>query len=321
MRVPRGIIRVSERLNPAPAFDVLGDILETLRFRGSVFFRSDLAAPWGMSLSDMGAPRFHIVLSGECFIGSDAHDAVKAEEADIVMLPNGNSHWIADKPGRDLVPSIQAGRACELGNPLFQKGEITNRLMCGMVSYDQGASHPILDALPQVMHFSMLESAGPVWSVVKLIDAEMQGNQGGGSRIADRLTEVLFLQLLNHYVRENEEATGFLAALRDRRVYRALMLIHQEPEFNWTLTSLGERVGMSRATLVRRFQEVIGVAPIAYIADWRIMKAHSLVRYSATAFEQIADATGFASARTLSRAFQRHYGCTPTELRRSKNEP
>ena len=305
-----------ERLNQGPAFDVLGDILETLRFRGSVFFRSDLAAPWGMSLSATGIPRFHIVLSGECFVGSDAHDAVKAEGADIIMLPNGTSHWIADKPGRELVPSVRAGDACELGSPLFQKGEITNRLICGLVNFDQGASHPILDALPDMMHFSMLESAGPIWSVVKLIDAEMQGSRNRSSRIADRLTEVLFLQLLNHYVRENKEASGFLAALRDRRVYRALALIHKEPEFNWTLASLGERVGMSRATLVRRFQDIVGTAPMAYIADWRIMKAHSLIKYSTTSLEHVAEATGFTSARTLSRAFQRQYGCTPSNLRR-----
>jgi len=307
---------VPERLNQGPAFDVLGDILETLRFRGSVFFRSDLAAPWGMSLSATGIPRFHIVLSGECFVGSDAHDAVKAEGADIIMLPNGTSHWIADKPGRELVPSVRAGDACELGSPLFQKGEITNRLICGLVNFDQGASHPILDALPDMMHFSMLESAGPIWSVVKLIDAEMQGSRNRSSRIADRLTEVLFLQLLNHYVRENKEASGFLAALRDRRVYRALALIHKEPEFNWTLASLGERVGMSRATLVRRFQDIVGTAPMAYIADWRIMKAHSLIKYSTTSLEHVAEATGFTSARTLSRAFQRQYGCTPSNLRR-----
>ena len=309
-----------ERLIPEPPFDVLGDILETLRFRGSLFFSSELAAPWGISLSEMGVPRFHIILSGECFVGSGDQEVVKAERADIVMLPNGTSHWIADQPGRQLVSSTRAGEACELGSPLFQQGEITNRLMCGLVQYDQGASHPILDALPDIMHFSMLESAGPVWSVVKLIDAEMQSNQNRFSRITDRLTEVLFLQLLNHYLQENKDTSGFLAALRDRRVYRALTLIHREPEFNWTLSALGERVGMSRATLVRRFQEVVGVPPMAYIADWRIMKAHSLVKYSATPFEQIADATGFASARTLSRAFQRQYGCTPNELRRSHNE-
>ena len=193
---------VSERLipdsnSPDSNFDVLGDILETLRFRGSVFFRSDLAAPWGMSLSELGAPRFHIVLSGECFVGADGHDAVKAEEAAIVMLPNGGSHWIADMPGRNLVASVRAGEACELGNPMFQNGKITNRLMCGMVHFDQGASHPILDALPNMMLFSELDPAGSIWSIVKLIDLEMQSPQATGGRVTDRLTEVLFLQLLN----------------------------------------------------------------------------------------------------------------------------
>ncbi|MGI9262914.1 MAG: cupin domain-containing protein [Woeseiaceae bacterium] len=312
---------MSERLNQDKSFDVLGDILETLRFRGSIFFRSDLAAPWGMSLTETGIPRFHIVMSGDCFVGSDEHEVLKAGSTDIVMLPTGNSHWIADQPGRELVASERAGEACELGNPLFQTGEITNRLMCGMVRFELGATHPILEALPDMMHFSTLEPGGSIWSVVHLIDSEMRERQDQGSRIADRLTEVLFLQLLNHYVQHNDDATGFLAALRDRRVSRALTLIHQEPEYQWTLESLGERVGMSRATLVRRFQEVVGVAPMAYISDWRIMKAHSLIKHSVTPFEQIAEQTGFASARTLSRSFKRHYGCTPAQLRRTSSEP
>lgn len=320
MQVAERINRVSERLNRGPEFDVLGDILETLRFRGSIFFRSNLAAPWGIALPATGIPRFHIVLAGECFIGSERHPPVRAQRADIVMLPNGNSHWIADETDRDLVSSERAGEACELGDPLFQQGEITNRLICGLVEFDQGAPHPVLDALPDLMHFSMLESADPIWSVVKLIDMEMQGTENRRSRIADRLTEVLFLQLLNLYVGGDKEVSGFLAALRDRRVYRALTLIHQEPEFDWTLAALGERSGMSRATLVRRFQDVVGAAPMAYIADWRLMKAHSLIKYSTLPFDRIADSTGFASARTLSRAFQRRYGRTPAQTRRQHHE-
>lgn len=309
-----------ERLNNESPFDVLGDILETLSFRGSIFFQSDLAAPWGISLSKTEIPRFHIVLSGECFIGTEGHEAVRARETDVIVLPSGSSHWIADQPGRKLISSERAGRACELGNPLFQNGEITSRLMCGLVRFDQGASHPILDALPDVMHFPMLNRDGPIWSVIELIETEMSGRLGHGSSIADRLSEVLFLQLLNQFISESEEATGFLAALHDRRVYRALALIHREPGFDWSLTSLGEKVGMSRATLVRRFQEIVGAAPMAYINDWRIMKAHNLVKNSATPLEHIAEVTGFASARTLSRTFKRHYGCTPSELRRARNE-
>jgi AraC-like DNA-binding protein len=307
---------VPDRINKDETeFDVLGDVLETLRFRGSIFFRSDLAAPWGMSLDEANIPRFHIAMSGSCYVGSESVAPINVKHMDIVMLPSGRSHWIADKPGRKLIPSQQAGEACELGNPLFQNGEITQSLMCGLVNYDQASSHPILDSLPQVLHFPKLTSQDPIWMTVMLIESEMQRTRSKGSSIVDRLTEVLFLQLLNRYVHENQQLSGFFAALRDKRIHSALTLIHQEPEFNWSIAALGERVGMSRATLVRHFQSSIGLAPMAYILNWRMMKAYSLIKYSNANLEQVAEQVGFASARTLSKAFQRQYSCTPSELR------
>ena len=307
---------MSERLNEANDFDVLGDILETLRFRGSIFFRSELAAPWGMSLDEETFPRFHIAISGDCFVGASDDNGVRVRQNEVIMLPGGNPHWIADKPGRKLVPSERAGKACELGNPLFQHGEITNRLICGLVRFEQASSHPILDSLPDILHFQGLTPKAPIWQTVNLIDAEMQRTKGRGNSIIDRLTEVLFIQLLNHHINESKAPVGFLAALGDRRIHRALTLIHAQPEFDWSLSSLGERIGMSRATLVRHFQDAVGVAPMKYIMNWRILKAYSLIKYTSTPMEQIADSVGFASARTLGRAFQRHYDCTPSELRR-----
>jgi AraC-like DNA-binding protein len=309
---------VSERLNDGDGFDVLGDVLETLRFRGSIFFRSELAAPWGMSLEQDAFPRFHIAMSGDCFVGPSEEEAVRVKQSEIIMLPAGHAHWIADQPGRKLVPSERAGKACELGNPLFQKGEITHRLICGLVQFEQTSSHPFLDSLPEILHFPNLKAVGPIWSTVTLIDTEMHRTAGQSGLIIDRLTEVLFLQLLNHHISESKESAGFLTALRDRRVHQALSLIHAEPQVDWTLSSLGDRVGMSRATLVRHFQDAVGVAPMKYIINWRLMKAYNLVKYTSTSLEQVAEAVGFASSRTLGRAFHRHYDCTPSELRRGQ---
>ena len=310
---------MSDRINNDDfEFNVIGDVLETLRFRGTIFFSSELAAPWGMSLEQVGFPRFHVPLSGKFFIGTDNKDAIGVQDTEIIMLPNGSSHWIADQPGRKLIPSKLAGKACELGRPLFQQGQITNRLMCGLVKYDHAVSHPILDSFPQIMHFPELKPTDPVWMSALLIDTEMRSTQGNGSPIVDRLTEAFFLQLLNRYVSENREATGFLAALSDRRVHQALLLIHQELRLNWTLELLSERVGMSRATLNRHFQDTVGVAPMTYVLNWRIVKAYSLIKYSSATLDQIAESIGFMSARTLSKAFQRQYNCTPSELRQTQ---
>lgn len=314
--MPRRIKLVSEQINHGNTFDVLGDILETLRFRGAIFFHSDLAAPWGIALSKMGVPRFHIVLSGDCAVGSNAQETVNAQEMDIIMLPNGSSHWIADRPGRKLIPAERAGEACELGNPLFQQGELTNRLMCGMVHFDDSTSHPILDALPEIMHFRMKEPDGPIWSLITLIDTEMGANKGRTNHITDRLTEVLFLKLLNQYVSEHHESSSFLSALHDRRIHQALTMIHQNVGFDWSLSSLGEKIGMSPATLVRHFQDAVGMAPMAYIKNWRMMKAYNAIKHTSVPLEQIATDTGFSSARTLTRAFVRQYGVTPSGLRR-----
>ena len=310
--------KVSERLMSGDGFDVLGDILETLRFRGSIFFRSDLSAPWGMSLDQEDFPRFHISLSGECYVGASEKDAVKVSQSEIIMLPGGDSHWIADQPGRMLVSSVRAGEACELGDPLFQQGEITNRLICGLVQFESTSSHPFLDSLPGMLHFPELQANDPIWMTVTLIDGEMQRLQGKGGPIIDRLTEVLFLQLLNCHIAQSEKAVGFLAALKNHRILQALTLIHAEPEYDWSLESLGERVGMSRATLVRHFQSAVGVAPMKYITNWRIIKAFNLIKYTSISLERVAETVGFASARTLSRAFHRYYDFTPKEVRKNQ---
>ena len=167
-------------------FDVLGDVLETLRFRGSIFFSSELAAPWGISLKQEGIPRFHIALSGECFVGVAGDDAVKVQQNEIIMLPGGSAHWIADQPGRTLVPSNRAGEACDLGDPLFQQGEVTHRIMCGLVHYDNHRSHPILDSVPDVLHFPKLDHNTPIWidgDVNRFRDASNTAEKRGQSSI------------------------------------------------------------------------------------------------------------------------------------------
>ncbi len=310
---------MSENLIDDGGFDVLADVLDTMRLRGTIFFRSELAAPWGMSLDSGECPRFHIALFGNCFVGTKKDNPVTVGEMDIVMLPNGNEHWIADQPGRTLISSDRAGEACELGAPLFQVGNITNRLMCGLVQFDTEMAHPILDTFPEVLHLSGIEHNESIWLTVMLIDAEMAKTNGRGGRIVDKLTEVLTLQLLSRYIRENKEATGFLAALSDRRLLRALTLIHREPSRDWSLASLGKESGMSRTSLIRHFEASVELSPIAYLTNWRLTKAYSLVKHSTATIEQIAENVGFSSARTLNRAFQRHYGHTPNNLRNQYN--
>jgi AraC-like DNA-binding protein len=307
---------VTEKLKGGPStFDVLGDVVDTLRFRGSIFFHSSLAAPWGMSLSPMPTPRFHIALEGGFYIGTSERE-LAVQPMDIVMLPEGDMHWIADQADRKLIPSERAGDACELGTPLFQEGEITNRVMCGLVEYEDAISHPIISALPSIFHLSNIAPDDSVWSTVRLIDTEIVRSGSNRNFIIDRLTEVLFIQLLGQYVRENEHLTGFLAALREPRIERILQLLHKHPEKPWSLDLISDEAGMSRATLQRKFKDNLGVSPMTYLSKWRLAKAYQLIRYSSVSLDGVAERTGFSDARTMRTAFQRQYGLSPSALRK-----
>ncbi|MFT6957807.1 MAG: AraC-like DNA-binding protein [Halieaceae bacterium] len=308
---------MSDRIKHPSDFNVVTDIFENLRFKGTIFFHSELAAPWGMSLERSEVSRFHIALDGDCYVGTNVDESVKLEHMEMVMLPRGNQHWIADQPGRELIESQHAGNACALGSPLFQEGDITNRLMCGLVSLDASVSHPIMESLPDIMHFPYQGVGSSAWATASMIDSEIQRTKNNTGPIIDRLTEVLFLQLLGVYLEDSTAERGFIAALRDPRLRRALKFIHQQPEASWSVDELGKVVGMSRATLNRQFQRTIGVSPISYIQNWKMIKAYNLVKYSSTSLESIAEQLGFSSAKTLTRAFLRHYSLTPAKLRKS----
>lgn len=304
----------------AAVVGVLGDVLEGLRFRGTVFFRSDLAAPWGVWSDDANFPRFHIALRGGFYVGRKGGETpVKVEESDIILLPRGGVHWMADQPGRRLLTPAAVTDQCELGRPPFQEGRITNEMMCARIRFDDRLSHPLLDSLPEIVHIPGMDRGSTLWHLVALIDAEIRHSRSLSGPVVDRLTEVLFLQLLREFVAGVEAPEGYIAALHDHRLSRALRMIHRSPEKDWSLETIAEAVCMSRATLARRFKEAVGTAPIEYLTQWRLLRAHDLVKHSDASLERIAEQVGFASAQTLARSFKRRFGYTPSMLRQTAN--
>ena len=136
------------------------------------------------------------------------------------------------------------------------------------------------------------------------------------SALVDRLTEALFLKLLQEKVLHNKESEGFIAALNDRRLSVALQILHEHLQQNWTLQELADEVGMSRATLVRHFRETVGLAPMEYLTHWRLTKALSYIKYTSYKLERIAEMIGFSSAQSLSKAFKKKYNASPMSVRK-----
>lgn len=110
-------------------------------------------------------------------------------------------------------------------------------------------------------------------------------------------------------------AAGWPAALNDPVVAAALRVLHEDPAEAWSNERLAARVGVSRATLARRFTALVGRPPMAYLGWWRLTRAAALLRDTQEPLDTIARRVGYSSQYALSHAFSRLFGTTPGRYR------
>jgi AraC family transcriptional regulator, alkane utilization regulator len=136
-----------------------------------------------------------------------------------------------------------------------------------------------------------------------------------------RLTELLFIEMLRRYMAQlHEEDVGWLAALKDRHTCRALTALHARPTEPWTVETLASEVGLSRSALVRRFDRLLAMSPMRYLATWRLHLAARALRDGTENIAAIAWQSGYGSEEAFSRAFKRCFGTSPAAWRRSNRE-
>ena len=297
---------MSKRTNYHDQF--INEAFNLFRFNGSVFFRSSLSSPWGIALEAQPYIRFHIAVQGGMAIGTSHDDCIEINQGDIAIVASNQAHWIADNPHSERVEQQAVMEACNLDSPLFQQGTISHQITCCLVHLEPGLTHPLLEKLPAMLAVKNLESNNDIWTLVELINQNLQASTSWQHPITDRLVEVLFIHLLNNVIDSDEGEKILDTLIADRRIFQALNLIHKNPQLNWTVTSLGERVGMSKSTLNRQFGMSIGETPMNYLTNLRLTKAHSLIANSNLAFDEIAAMSGYSSSRSLNKAFVKRFG-------------
>jgi AraC-like DNA-binding protein len=107
------------------------------------------------------------------------------------------------------------------------------------------------------------------------------------------------------------ERTGWLAALRDPNIGRAVCLLHERPAQAWTLQGLAQEVGLSRSARAERFTHLVGHAPMQYLALWRMQIAARLLADGASKVSAVGPDVGHESEAGFSRAFKKVTGVAP----------
>lgn len=146
--------------------------------------------------------------------------------------------------------------------------------------------------------------------------AEARELHAGGETVITRLADILVIQAIRAWLARDPAAhTGWLGALRDKQIGRAIALIHRDPSRPWTLASLAHHAAMSRSAFSARFTQLVGEPAMHYVARWKMHAAQVSLKEEDIPLSELAARLGYESEAAFSRAFKRHVGVAPGAVR------
>lgn len=132
----------------------------------------------------------------------------------------------------------------------------------------------------------------------------------GQEPLITRLLESLLILLLRHMVEKGLCQRGMLAGLSDQRLARAIAAMHLRSEEGWTVATLAQEAGMSRARFAAHFQSQTVLSPLGYLTQWRMLLACQQL-LTGESITQVALGAGYSGSVAFSRAFEREFGMSP----------
>jgi AraC-like DNA-binding protein len=265
---------------------------------------------------------FHVVTAGRCWLEVEGGERRLLQLGDLALVPHGEGHRLVSQPGVPCAELMEIPRdqvsdhyeVIRLGG-----GGAGTSLVCGTVHFDHPAAHQLISLLPRVISVEAWSSPETEWiaSSLRFLTAEARAPRIGGETVITRLADILVIQAIRSWIEQDPAAqTGWLGALRDPHIGRAIALIHRHPARAWTVASLAAEIAMSRSAFAARFAQLVGEPPMHYVTRWRMHAAVTSLREGDATIGELALCLGYQSEAAFSRAFKRVFGIPPGHVRR-----
>ncbi|WP_329230497.1 MULTISPECIES: AraC family transcriptional regulator [unclassified Streptomyces] len=296
--------------------DVFDELLRGVRGKGAVFGRSVLRPPWSLRFTDGAYLTLCLPLRGAGWIVPEAGEArhVALGEAAVVRGPAPFS--FTDDPAEGTASGVREVRWGDgASDPVARDLEFGGHTVLLAAAFDVRTQVPqrLLRALPPVLVVPDEHDCSPMRDY---LEAQIVGSRPGHQTVLDRLLDwLLVCTLRDWFDRPEAEPPGWYGALGDEVAGPALRAIHEDPAHPWTTAELAGRAGVSRTTLAKRFTELVGDGPVAYLTEWRMTLAADLLTRPELTVAAVARRVGYADAFGFSAAFKRVRGESPSAYR------
>lgn len=287
--------------------------LGLLNLRSKLVYAGGVCGRWAIDHNSDTALWLHLVTRGRGWVHYPARaQPVAFGEGDVVVfLPHAPPHYLSHSP-TELVFGDPSARKTS-----FDEG--STGFVCAVVEVGlPGAG--LWHALPAELWVRHGEADGILADLLRYMIAEAHEQRFGSFCVIERLCDNLVVLVLRHCIEHGLVHEGVYAAMQDRRIEKALSLIHREPWVPWTVATLGAQAGLSKTALTARFTKIMGCPPGEYLDRWRMRTAADWLKESRLPVEQLAERCGYASVSAFTRAFKRCYGMSPGDYRRNHLE-
>ena len=306
--------------------DVVAGLLDGPRARRAFLLRCTMDPPWALRIQDEAPLSLVAVLRGSAwFIPDDGEPAIIGS-GDVALVRGPGHYAFCDDPRTPPQAIIHPGQRCttpdgEEVTPMRSFGvrrwgnapDGSTEILTGTYNAEGEVSRRLLDALPPQLVLRAGEWETPL---LGLLAEEMLSEDVGQDAVLDRLLDLLLVAAVRaHFTRTAPGAPGWFRATSDPAVRRAMRLMQDNPAEAWTLASLARAAHVSRATLARRFNELVGQPPMQFLTEWRLTLAADLILDPAETVASVASQVGYGSPYALSAAFKRARGISPRQHR------
>jgi AraC-like DNA-binding protein len=306
--------------------DEVAGLLDGPRARSAFLLRTSVDPPWALRVQDEAPLTLVAVVRGSAWVLSDVAAACRLTAGDVAVLRGPDPYVVADDPGTAPQAIIHPGQRCTTpdGQELGQLHDLGVRtwgnapggattLLTGTYQEHGEVGRRLLRALPPLLVLQDEEWNCPL---IPLLADEIVKDEPGQEAVLDRLLDLLLIAVVRSWLaRPEAEAPGWYRAYADPLVGQALRLLDGDLARQWTVASLADTVGLSRAALARRFNALVGEPPMAYLTERRIALAADLLREPGATLGAVAEQVGYGSPFALSAAFKRVRGVSPKQHR------